>query len=376
MKVGSHFSNLLGAPALGAWPCPGRGTSPARPPRSHSFAAAVALAVAMAPVTAESPTRTLKVATLAPRGSVWFKELAQVASDWKRGSKGRAEMIVYWGGTQGDEETVVRRINLGQLQGAWLTTTGLTRVDPGFNALNMPLFYDSTDELFCVIDRLMPVLGERAEARGFVVVSPGYAGWVQMFTTRPVRTLDELKRLKIWTSVGDERMVHWYKGNGFHPVALASTDLTASLMQGLVEGVPTTPLAALSLQYYRRTPHVLELDLAPLPGALVVSVEAWRRLPRDLQSGLTATAAASWSRMQVSVPDADRRAVDAMRQYKDFTITRLKGTPAAAAFDEQARGYATAMRGTWVPADIYDLTVSHREVCRKQKRCDTTQTVP
>jgi len=344
--------------------------------RVHALVATIVLAAAMASVTAETPTWTLKVATLAPHGSVWFKELARVASDWKRSSKGRAEMVIYWGGLQGDEDSMVRRIRLRQLQGAWLTNVGLSRIDAGFNALNMPLFYDSTDELFCVIDRLMPVLADRARPKGFVVLSPGYAGWVQAFTTHLARTLDDLKRLKLWTSVGDERLVHWYKENGFHPVALASTDLTTSLEQGLVEWIPTTPLAALSMQYYRRVPHMLELDLAPLPGAFLVSVAAWEGLPKDLQSDLAAAAAASWSRMQVSVPDADRRAVNAMRECERFTVTRVKGTSSAAAFDEQARGYATSLRGTWVPADIYDLAVSHREACREQKRSDARQALP
>ena len=342
----------------------------------HALVATIALVVTMASVTAQTPIRTLKVATLAPHGSVWYRELGQLASDWKRDSKGRAEMVVYWGGVQGDEEAMVRRIRLGQLQGAWLTNIGLSRIDVGFNAFNMPLFYGSTTELFCVIDRLMPVLAERAKLNGFVVLSPGYAGWIQLFTTRPTGTLDDLKRLKIWTSVGDERMVLWYKANDFHPVALASTDLTGSLMQGLVEGLPTTPLVALSMQYYRRVPYMLELDLAPLPGAFLVSVEAWQSLPKDQQSGLAAAAAASWSRMQVSVPDADRRAVDAMRGYEKFTVTRVKGTSSSAAFDEQARGYATSLRGTWVPADIYDLAFSHREACRERTRGGAKQAVP
>ena len=80
--------------------------------------------------------------------------------------------------------------------------------------------------------------------------------------------------------------------------------------------------------------------------------------------------------MQVSVPDADRRAVDAMRGYEKFTVTRVKGTSSSAAFDEQARAYATSLRGTLVPADIYDLAVSHREACKERTRGGAKQAVP
>jgi TRAP-type C4-dicarboxylate transport system substrate-binding protein len=334
----------------------------------RALVAAVVLAATVVSLPAQTPNWRLKVATLAPRGSVWFKELAQVASEWKLGSRSRAEMVIFWGGTLGDEEAVVRKIRLGQLQGAWLTAIGLARIDASFNALNMPLFYASTDELFCVVDKLMPALAERAEPRGFVVLSPGYAGWVQMFTTHPTGSVDELKRLKIWTSVGDDRMVRWYKDNGFRPVPLSTTDIMVGLKVGAIEAFPTTPLAALSMQYYKQAPHMLELDLAPLPGALGISVEAWESLPEDLQSNLRDAAAASWSRMQVSVPDADRRAVEVMRHDRKFTLTRVKDSPTlAAAFEQQAHEYAAAMRGTWVPADVYDLAAQHRDACRARK---------
>jgi len=48
----------------------------------------------------------------------------------------------------------------------------------------------------------------------------------------------------------------------------------------------------------------------------------------------------------------------------------------AAAFDEQTRGYAASLRGTWVPADVYDLAVSQREACRERTRGGATQAVP
>jgi TRAP-type C4-dicarboxylate transport system substrate-binding protein len=335
-----------------------------RPVRWLAFGAVLVLCGAAGPLT---PTWTLKIATLAPHGTVWFNELAQAASDWKRASQGRAAMTVYWGGTQGDDEAVIRRIRLGQLQGGWLTVVGLIRIDDGFRALNMPLFYDSTDELFCVMDRVMPVLASRVKPKGFIVLSPGYAGWVQMFTTRPAATADALKELRIWTSVGDEQMVRWYKQNGFRPVALTATDLTAALLQRRIEALPVTPLTALSMQYYARAPHMLQIDLAPLPGALLLATEAWQRLPGEVQASLTAAAAASWSRMRVSVPDAERRAVDAMRRHQKFTVTRVKGTPAGASFDDLARRYASSLRGDWVPADIYDLAVSRRDACRAKQ---------
>ena len=77
------------------------------------------------------------------------------------------------------------------------------------------MFFDSYEELDYVIDRLGPILKDRLEAKGFILLNWGNAGWVHVFSREPVSTVAELKQVKIFTSAGEDRMVQWYKSNGF-----------------------------------------------------------------------------------------------------------------------------------------------------------------
>ena len=67
------------------------------------------------------------------------------------------------------------------------------------------------------------------------------------FTKKPITTVADLKKAKLYTSAGNDRMVQWFKANGFEPRAMAMTDIMTGLTTGMVEAVPTTPLAALAV---------------------------------------------------------------------------------------------------------------------------------
>src|SRR5712692_6338843 len=115
---------------------------------------------------------------------------------------------------------------------------------------------------------------------------------MQVFTKRPVRTVDDLKHIKLYTPAGNDRMVQWFKANGFEPRAMAMTDIMTGLTTGMIEGLPTPPLAAMLFQWYRQTPFMLDIGLAPVVGATVVTKKAWARIPDADRPKLLASAAA------------------------------------------------------------------------------------
>ncbi len=78
--------------------------------------------------------------------------------------------------------------------------------------------------------------------------------------------------------------------------------------------MPTTPLAALSLQWFRQTPYMHDLGLAPLIGATVITKRAWNKLSAEDQDKLKAAAMRTEERLMREIPDQDRRAVEAMKE--------------------------------------------------------------
>jgi TRAP-type C4-dicarboxylate transport system substrate-binding protein len=303
----------------------------------------------------------LKLATLVPEGSVWDKNLKQMAEEWKQATDGRVAVTVFAGGSQGDESTVLRKMRLDALQAAAFTAVGLGMIDSAFNVFDIPFFFDSYDELNYITEKLTPVLRKRIEPRGFILLNWGHGGWTQVFTKRPVQTVDDLKRVKLYTSAGNDRMVQWFKANGFEPRAMAMTDILTGLTTGMIEGLPTTPLAAMLFQWYRQTPYMLELGLAPIVGAGVITKKAWNGIPEADRAKLLIAAAGVEKRLQVEVPKLDANAVATMTK-NGLTVTKATGPEWRAQLD----GLAKTMRGEMVPQDIFDLASKARDEFRKK----------
>ena len=304
---------------------------------------------------------TIKLATIVPQGSVWDKDLQQMAEEWKNATGGRVAVTIYSGGSQGDESNVLRKMRLDALQAASFTAVGLGSIDSSFNVFDIPFFFASYDELNYVTAKLTPLIRKRVEAKGFMLLNWGHGGWTQVFTKTPVQTVADLKRIKLYTSAGNDRMVQWFKANGFEPRAMAMTDILTGLTTGMLEGLPTPPLAALMFQWYKQTPYMLDIGLAPIIGATVITRKAWNAIPEGDRPKLLEAAAGVEKRLQVEVPKQDADAVSAMTK-QGLTVTKATGPE----WRTQIDGLAKTMRGEMVPQDVFDAASKARDEFRKQ----------
>lgn len=305
---------------------------------------------------------TIKLATLAPDGSVWDKAMRSMGSQWKRDTGGRVQLRVYAGGIAGDEPDVLRKIRIGQLNAGTLTVRGLIDIDPAFEALAIPLFYDSYEEFFHVLHAVEGDLRDRARAKGFELIQWGHAGWVHMFSTEPARSVADLRRLKLFVSAGDDDTVQWWKDRDFRPVALAMTDIMTGLQTGMIETLPTTPLAALSLQWFRQTPHMLDVGLAPLVGATVISTRTWNQLSAEDQQAMRRSALLMEKRLETEIPDQDRTAIAEMSK-RGLKVLEAQDPEV---WRTEAERFSASMRGSRVPVAAFDRVLDERDAYRRK----------
>jgi TRAP-type C4-dicarboxylate transport system substrate-binding protein len=284
-----------------------------------------------------------------------------MAADWNQATSGRVSLTVFGGGSQGDEPTVLRKMRLDALQAASLTVVGLGSIDSSFNVFDIPFFFESYDELNEVSDKLTPEISKRVAAKGFVLLNWGHGGWTQLFSKKPITTVADLKKARLYTSAGNDRMVQWFKANGFEPRAMAMTDIMTGLTTGMVEAVPTTPIAALGYQWYKQTPNMLDIGLAPVVGATVITKKAWNAIPAEDRPKLLAAAAGVQKRLQDDVPKQDTASIAEMVK-RGLIVTKASGPE----WRKETDSLAATMRGEMVPKDMFDLALKARDAYRKQ----------
>jgi len=325
--------------------------------------ALAALAFSRAPL---AQSAAIKLATVVPDGSIWDKSLKQMGTDWKSATGDRVSLTVFSGGSQGDEPTVLRKMRLNALQGASLTVVGLASIDWSFNVFNIPFFFQSYDELNAVIEKLTPLLKQRVEAKGFVLVHWGHGGWLQVFSKQPLQSVADLKRAKLYTSAGDDTMTQWYKANGFQPRAMAMTDVLTGLTTGMIDALPTTPIAAVSFQWFKQTPYMLDVGISPIVGATVLNKKVWDGLSAADRAKLTEISLKVEKQLQVDVPKQDGLATLLM-QNQGLKITKGTGPE----WQQLADNLGQTMRGKMVPPDVYDLALKERDAFRQRKAAES-----
>src|SRR5512142_2612571 len=89
----------------------------------------------------------VKIATLAPDGSAWAKVLQDGARKIADKTQGRVTVKYFFSGAQGDERDVVRKMKLGQIDGAALTAVGLGLIKGDVRILELPFLFKNDKEL-------------------------------------------------------------------------------------------------------------------------------------------------------------------------------------------------------------------------------------
>jgi TRAP-type C4-dicarboxylate transport system substrate-binding protein len=330
------------------------------------FLCCAALAAAVIPLSAGAP-ENVKLSTLVPAGTSWHKALLDMGNSWNKDTAGRVTLTVFAGGQQGDEATALKKMRTDILQASFLSNVGLTDLDESFNVLSMPFFIQTPEEEAAIEKALTPVLEQRLNAKGFHLLCWGSAGWLQVFSKKPLKSLADVKSAKLYTTKGNDKWYQWYVNNGFHPVPLLPADVPTQLKlgTGLIDTAPYPPYLAMTLRVFDDAKYMLDLKIAPLAGALLISNAAWNRVSAEDRAKMTAAAQALETRVRAEAPAQDAESVKVMAG-RGLQVTTLD-PKALAEFRAAANQLVSTMRGTMVPADVYDMAMQERETLRKSK---------
>ena len=310
--------------------------------------------------------KQLRIGTLAPKNSLYHRQLMEIGEVWRAGQDGGARYLVYPDGSQGGEAEMSRRMRIGQLQGALLSVVGLREIDPSIAALqNLPLLFKSWEELDYVREKMRPALEKNFADKGFVVLAWGDAGWVRFFSKEAAVRPDDYKKMKFFAWGSETEQQDIMKSLGYTPVPLETSDILPSIQTGMINVVPSTPYFALASQIYNTAPNMLEINWAPIVGALVVTRKAWDDMPPALQQKMRAAGDMAGAQLRVKARQEVDEAVEAMRK-RGLRINRP--TPEQMReWNDLAEKLYPRIRGALVPAATFDEVFGHVKAFRASK---------
>ncbi|MEI6125960.1 MAG: TRAP transporter substrate-binding protein DctP [Pseudomonadota bacterium] len=313
----------------------------------------------------------IKLATLAPEGTIFYEALLKMANEWSRLSNGAVQLKIYAGGIAGSEQDMVRKIRIGQLHAATISAIGMMQIDPSYAALQVPGMMSAYDELDYCRQQLAPLIEKRFADKGFVIVNYGDLGYMYFYTSQKTQSIAELQKKKICTFAGDQASKEIWARAGFNAVDIPLSEMLTALQTGLIDGFMDTPVFALSLQLFAKAKNMINVHYGIAIAATIIQKSQWDKINPELQKKLLKASGDLAAEMKGEVRGMDEKAIAEMKKY-GLEITEVSPGDAPAWIEPLQKIYPE-IREKLIPKDIFDKTIELRNQFRAQKKQTSSQ---
>jgi len=177
---------------------------------------------------------------------------------------------------------------------------------------------------------------------------------------------DDFKKMKFFSFAGESEQQEIMKSLGFTPVPLETTDILPSIQTGMINVVPSTPYFALATQIYAKVPHMLEINWAPVVGALVVTQKAWDDMSPAGRQALRTAGEKAGVQIRNKARQEVEEAVEAMR--KRGLVVNKPNPDQLREWQELADKLYPRIRGNLVPAETFDEVFQHVKAYRAGRK--------
>ena len=278
---------------------------------------------------------TIKFATLAPDGSTWMNVMNEFSAALKEKSGGAINFKIYPGGIQGDEKDVIRKIRINQLHSAGFTGVGLGTILPEVRILDTPFLFKNIKEVDFIAEKFFDRFAGGFEKEGYILLGWAEVGWVYIYSNKAITAREDMKGVKMWMWEGDPISKATFDAFDVNPIPLSITDVLTSLQTGLIDGVYSSPLACVALQWHTKVDYVFDVPLANSNGAVLISKRMFNKLTEEQQKILKEEGKKYFDKLTQLSREDNEKAKKIMIEY-GIQKTELKDKTLLAEFE--ARG--------------------------------------
>jgi TRAP-type C4-dicarboxylate transport system substrate-binding protein len=218
-------------------------------------------------------------------------------------------------------------------------------------SISYPFLIRNDAELNAVMERLKPALDARMQQNGFITLAWAHAGWIKVFSKTPVFTPSDLRRLKIATG-SEEEMLQAFRIMGYQMVATNLNQLISDLNSGRVDALYQSPIYAAGGQVFGIAKNMMDINVAPFMGGILINDIAWRRIPDKYKNDLLAICKQIEKEIESSIINLETEAITVMGNH-GLQINRPTDQQRQQWYDDTAR-YENRLVGPVFSRDYYN----------------------
>jgi TRAP-type C4-dicarboxylate transport system substrate-binding protein len=281
----------------------------------------ITLSLTTTPAADVAKTLQIKIATLAPEGSSWMKTFHAIDAEVRTKTDKQVGFKFYPGGILGDEKDMLRKMHIGQIHGAALTSAGLSAIYSEMDVFQIPFLFESHHEVDSVIAEMNAFFQKGIDENGYTLLGWSEGGFVRLMSTTPVATLDDLRKVKVWTWADSPMTKVIFDQANVSAIPLSVPDVLVGLQTGLVDVVYAPPSGAIALQWFTKTKYMTDVNLIYLIGGWVMQKKVFNKISPDHQKILLETCRRRMNELKTTVRKENQEAIQVMAKHGVKIIT-------------------------------------------------------
>jgi TRAP-type C4-dicarboxylate transport system substrate-binding protein len=321
-------------------------------------------AILWMPMAAGAAPIEIKIATLAPEGSSWMKTFEAINAEVSQKTNAEVSFKFYPGGVLGDERDMLRKMQIGQIQGAALTSAGLSAIFGEMDVFEIPFLFRSYAEVDFVIKEMDGFFREGFEKNGYVLLGWSEGGFVRLMSTTPIASLEDLKKAKVWTWADSPLTKAIFDEAGISAIPLSVPDVLVGLQTGLVDVVYAPPTGAISLQWFTKIKYMTDANLIYLVGGVVIKKNVFEKISPANQQILMDTCSRQMAALKTTIRKENQEAIQVMVKNG---VKIIKPTPEQISdFINVTEKAMQKLQGKTFTKDLRDEVTAKIEAYRKK----------
>jgi len=184
---------------------------------------------------------------------------------------------IYGGGVMGEDTDVLRKMDIGQLDGCGCTALGILAASPETSVFLLPGMYNSYDEIDYITEKFRQRIDRAFEERGYILAALIDTGFFYIFSKNRVASLDDLKKQQLLTWFGNVELA-LYDALGLDATPVAVPETISALSTGLANANTAPAAWMLGMQAYQYVNYYLKPPLLYSPAAVVISLRTKEKL--------------------------------------------------------------------------------------------------
>ncbi len=258
--------------------------TPETPAKERRLARCILWSLSLLLTVSPAAAQTFKIATLAPENTQWTTAMRKAADKIREETDGRVKIRFFGGGVMGNDNQVLRKIRIGQLQGAAVSSGPLTQFSRSLELYSLPMVFRNYAEVDHVRQLFDQRLQDGLADAGYISFGFAEGGFAYAMSKQRIANVEQAREQKVWIPSGDESALRAVEAFGISPVPLGLADVLLALQTDTVNSVIGPANAALALQWHTQIRYLVNLPLIYTYGTLVIAKRRFNALrPEDRQ---------------------------------------------------------------------------------------------